>query len=572
MSEQTTTTQAFTSVPEKLGNEVLTIFKSTEGLILGACLVGFVTLSVLGNGTKKGKLARGRFGGNREKRAARKLALKQMDQKKRNAVSLYIGQPLRDLLGRSDTQTLYLPDAQRGIAVCGGPGTGKTYSVINPALRSAIDQGHAMLLYDFKYPSQSGKNDGSSQTEQIVGYAERAGYDISFFCPGFKESAVCNPLDFLQPRHGLPAEADAETARQMSLVMNRNFRMFSTDKEDPFFGPAGDQLVTAIFMLAKSSDYADMMMCQALLSVEDLVKRLQAAELNPWIRAAFGQFLSVGKSEKTVASIAGTANIIFSRFIMPAILSAICGKTTLPLDLDRKQLIVFGMDRERRDVVGPLLATVLHMIVNRNVAKGRDSPLVLSLDEVPTLYLPTIVNWLNENRSDGLVSILGFQNIVQLEEVYGKKFKSILGGCATKAIFNPQEPDSAKHFSEYLGEEEIHFKQKSHGSSGGKGSSNVSDQDRTRKLFEPSQFLKLPKGRCILISPGYENKEEASIPLNQMIKIPAADIRFADESVADWEAIRAGFVVNSSQRTPNKTALCDRYEASDQLIPMPQKV
>lgn len=572
MSQQTNTTQAFTSIPERLGNEVLTIFKSTEGLILGACLIGFVTLSVLENGSKKGKLARGRFGGNREKRAARKLALKQMDQKKRNEVALYIGQPQVDWVGRSDKKTLYLPDAQRGIAVCGGPGTGKTFSVINPALRSAIDQGHALLLYDFKYPSQAGNNDGSSQTEQIVGYAERSGYDINFFCPGFKESAVCNPLDFLRSRHGLPAEADAETARQMALVMNRNFKMFSQDKEDPFFGPAGDQLVTAIFMLAKSSAYADIMMCQALLSVDDLIKRLQAADLNPWVRAAFGQFLSVGKSEKTVASIAGTANIIFSRFIMPGILSAVCGKTTLPLDLDRKQLIVFGMDRERRDVIGPLLATVLHMIVNRNVTKGRDSPIVLSLDEVPTLYLPAIVNWLNENRSDGLVSVLGFQNIVQLEEVYGKKFKSILGGCATKAIFNPQESDSAKHFSEYLGEEEIHLKQKSHGSSGGKGSRNVSDQDRTRKLFEPSQFLKLPKGRCILISPGYENKDEASLPMNQKITIPAADIQAAKESVADWEAIRAEFIVSSPQQAPNKTDLIDRYKAADQLMPLPQKI
>ncbi len=479
-SVQTTQTEIASSPIAMPKIEVPPMLKSSNGLMLTGGIAAFAALSVLSNNNKKkAKLATSYFGGHKEKCRARKTALKQIRARKRNAVALYLAKPQSGLLDR-DEQTLYLPDAQRGIAVCGGPGSGKTYSVINPCLRSAIDQGFPMILYDFKYPSQFGELDGSSQTEQIVGYAEKAGYQINFFAPGFKESDVCNPLDFLR------SPSDAETARQLGTVMNRNFRMLAQDKEDPFFGPAGDQLCEAVFMLAKSSPFPDVMMCQAILSMDKLVERLQAAHLDYFIKASFGQLISVGKSEKTVSSIVGTANIIFTRFMKPSVLAAFCGKTTLPLDLKGKQLLVFGMDRERRDVVGPLLATVLHMIVNRNVARGRKEPLILSLDEIPTIYLPSIINWLNENRSDGLVSILGFQNIVQLEEVYGKKFKSVLGGCATKAIFNPQEPDSAEMFSKYLGEEEVHFSQKSHGSSGGKGSTNVSEQDRTRKLFEPS--------------------------------------------------------------------------------------
>lgn len=249
--------------------------------------------------------------------------------------------------------------------------------------------------------------------------------------------------------------------------MNKNFKLMAADKEDPFFGPAGDQLAEAVFMSAKSSQYPDIMMCQAILSLEDLIGRIQAAkDLNPWIRASYGQLLSVGKSERTVASIVATANIIFSRFMKQGVLGAFCGETTLPLDLKGKQLLVIGMDRQRRDVVGPLVATVLHMIVNRNVTQPRKDPLVLVLDEVPTLYLPALVQWLNENREDGLVTILGFQNLVQMEKAYGKELaRAILGGCATKAIFNPQELDSAKMFSEFLGDKEINYKQRSRGQS-----------------------------------------------------------------------------------------------------------
>ena len=269
-----TATLAQTSIALPREDQILNAFKSPEHLMLGAGVLAFIALSVAGNRTKKAKLATGNFGGAKEKRNARKIGLKQMKAKKRNSVALYIGKPKDIIVGSRDRQTLFLPNAQEGIAVCGGPGKGKTYSVINPCVRSAIDQGYPVILYDFKYPSQNGICDGSSQTEQIVGYADKHGYRINFFTPGFKESDVCNPLDFLR------SPSDAETARQLGTVMNRNFRMLAQDKEDPFFGPAGDQLCEAVFMLAKSSPYPDVMTCQAILSMDKLVERLGAAQLD----------------------------------------------------------------------------------------------------------------------------------------------------------------------------------------------------------------------------------------------------------------------------------------------------
>jgi type IV secretory pathway TraG/TraD family ATPase VirD4 len=120
------------------------------------------------------------------------------------------------------------PDAQRGIAVCGGPGSGKTFSVIDPAVRSAINQGFPIILYDFKYPSQ---------TSRIAGYAAENGYNVRVFAPGYPESDVCNPLDFLKE------DTDSLMARQMAEVLNKNFSTGGANKsEDPFFTQAGDQL------------------------------------------------------------------------------------------------------------------------------------------------------------------------------------------------------------------------------------------------------------------------------------------------------------------------------------------
>jgi type IV secretory pathway TraG/TraD family ATPase VirD4 len=545
---------AQTSVTPLLNSN--TIFKyatSSNGLLVMGCLVALGAIALFGQG-RKTKVATGHLAGSAERNAARTQAIDQISKGQKNSVGLYIGRPT--LIGKPP---LYLPDAQRGIAVCGGPGSGKTFSVIDPALRSVIDQGFPLILYDFKYPTQ---------TERIAGYAKSQGYDVRVFAPGFPESDTCNPLDFLED------QMDSLMARQMAEVLNKNFSTGSINKsEDPFFTQAGDQLTEAIFMLAKGTEYPDIMMCQALLSMDNLAERIQAKadaeQLNTWVYSSFGQLLSVAESEKTVASIVATANSNFTRFIKQDLLGAFCGETTIPLDLHGRQLLIFGMNRERRDVVSPLLATVLHMIITRNVVQKRDKPLVVSLDELPTLYLPSLVQWLNENREDGLVCLLGFQNMAQLEKTYGKELsRAILGGCATKAIFNPQEYESAQMFSEFLGEEEIQTKQKSKGTSAGKGNTNVSDQDKTRKLFEPSRFLKLPTGQCILLNPGYRNKQESGVPLHQKISLPRGEIRLVEKSQSLWEQTRKRLKHDRVNRQKiSEKDLIQRYKFAEKFFP-----
>jgi type IV secretory pathway TraG/TraD family ATPase VirD4 len=152
-------------------------------MMLLACLglIGLIAL-VGRTGGKKGKLAKGYFGARWEKAAAKRVALKQMQGRKKNAVSVWVGTPTQNPLGK---QPLYLPDAQRGMAILGAPGTGKTVSVIDQVVISVIEQGFPAILWDFKYPSQ---------TSRLAAYAVKNGYQLHIFAPGYPESEVCNPL------------------------------------------------------------------------------------------------------------------------------------------------------------------------------------------------------------------------------------------------------------------------------------------------------------------------------------------------------------------------------------------
>lgn len=560
---------AVTSSLSNTGSSLMQSLSGSNGLMLLAVVAAVVVMGILGQGgNPKSQIARGFLAGSREKAAARKRAKVQLKAKRHNAVTLYVGSPRRTRDGKvvSSASTLWIPDAQRGTAVCGAPGSGKTFSIINPAIRSAVDEGYPVILYDFKYPDQ---------TELIAAYAVKHGYSVKVFAPGYPESEVCNPLDFLD------GPDDALSARQIAMVMNRNFALNASSSEDKFFADAGDQLTQAILMLAKSMPAPDLLMASAILNLDELPKRLQAAkkrgyqdwEMNNWVYMAFSQLLQLGGSEKTVAGVIGTASKVFSRFLSPELVSAFCGDTTLPIEMEGKQLTIFGLDRRKREAISPLTATILHMMVTRNVTKQRNDPLVLAIDELPTLYLPYLTQWLNENRSDGLVTIIGFQNLTQLEKAYSREVsRSILGGCATKAIFNPQDQDSARWFSDYLGEEQISIKQKSKSNGKGGGSTSTSDHLQKRHIVESAQFNKLPTGKCVFINPAYARKEEEAIPLIHKVRIPKPDIRSETWSKGKWPKLRERLIQQSGQTFKDdalsKRQMEDRMAIAAEYFPL----
>lgn len=590
-SKQVILAQATTSTV----NQLIASLKSPSGLILLGCLVAVAAFQVLGGGAKKGKVATSYWGGAKEKAVAAKRAKKQMAKVSRNNVALYVGTPpqIRERLHEewrlkglvkdatsawqkqldklfSSNPTLYVPDAQRGIAALGAAGSGKTFSVIDPLIRSALDQGFPMCLYDFKYPAQ---------TKRAVAYAMKRGYTVRVFAPGFPESEVCNPLDLIKD------EEDAIAAGQLSNVINRNFdRSGGNGGGDKFFEEAGDSLIEGILLVTKAvktltgeHKYCDLMMAQAILSLDQLPERLLAAsqgKLKVWTTRPLSQLISVKDSDKTVASIIGTAQRIFQRFLKKDFVGAFCGQTTLPLDLDGKQLIIFGLDRNNRDIVGPLLAAILHMIVSRNVSRTvpRLDPLVVVLDELPTLYLPALVNWLNENREDGFCGILGYQNISQLEKAYGKELaQAIVGGTATKFIFNPQDPTSAKLFADYLGEQEINFHSKSRSTGKGGGSQSFNEQNQKRFLLEPAEFLKLGTGKAVVINPAYVRKSEAYVPLIQKVLVPQVDIDQMSWSEKKWEMIRPRLIQANSMSVTDeerRQQFEERRALAEQLFPV----
>lgn len=578
-------------------------------LTLGFIFIVFLNLAP---SKSKVKLANSSWGGSAEIAKARRKAKKQIANPTRNKVTLYLNLD-EDVRARTEAfwekigwqnpvkvvpkkrekgeakptpdkkiPTFYLPDAQRGIYVGGAAGSGKSFTSADPLYRSAVDQGFPLVLYDFKYPEQS---------QRIAAYAAARGYQVEVFAPGFEESCTCNPMHFIKD------ENDSIAAAQMAKTINANTNLEGGKKEE-FFENAGNAILEGILLLTKAvprllvnldpqtfadaegmpNEYAqsfdDLITAQYLLALPDVAKRLAQAQaqgiIAGWMGIPFQQAVSVKEAEKTISSIVATASAVFRGFIRRDFVTALIGKTNIHQRIEGKKLMIFGLDNINRDVVSPILASILHMTVRNNIygKVKRNDPLIVGLDEIATMRLPSLVNWLAEGREMGFCGILGVQLFNQLEKTYGKEIaRTIFGNCATKFIFNPQENEAAKMFSDMLGETEITYYTKGNSSSSSKGggsSGRSRTQHRTKKhLFEPAQFTRLKTGRCVVINPNYERGEEAYLPILQSIKIRQEEIAHQQWSVDNWDTLLDHII---SSRPQAKENIGDRDSRLHQML------
>lgn len=542
-NESSTQPQLIQTLPEPLQDMAQTLHQSGMGTMLVGLLLLAGAMQLFSS--KRGKLSTGRFAGRAERWAAQAMAKKQQRPQRPHQVALKAG-------------NLAIPNAQQSLAVAGAPDSGKTFSIIDPAIRASIAQGFALVIYDFK----------GSQLEAHAAWAASQGYQVSILAPGQPYSDVCNPLDFLAD------ETDSLMAAQLAQVLQKNTQRDGAYRDNDFFTSAGTNLVEAVMLLAKLTPYPDLLMASKILNLSELPTRIQAAGeaglIPPWTLESFSQLMASDGADKQIAGIIATAQRTFKTFTGKQLFSSFCGKTTIPLVFTGKQVLFLQVDIQKRDAVSPLLAAALHLVVSQNFAQPRKTPLVIALDELPTLYLPDLPKWINEFRSYGFVGLLGYQNFAQLQHIYGRDLsRALFAACGTKVFFNPKDRETAQEFSSYLGEKDVKF----YAHSRGRGGYNRSEQFQRVPLLTPDQILKLDQGECILINSAYKGSGEASVPLRTRVKIPQREIRTQQRSVALWHGqVRDRLIQRATQRQPAADLNHEnevRQEIAERLFPLP---
>ena len=115
-------------------------------------------------------------------------------------------------------------------------------------------------------------------------------------------------------------------------------------------------------------------------------------------------------------------------------------------------------------------------------------PVCFMLDELATLgHLPAVENAVGLAAGYGIQLVTVFQDVAQMRDLYKGRWASFIGNAGVRALFNLDDFDTAKYWSDFMGGNLVETRstqQDMHGLSGG---SNVSEA--MRPLFPPEKIM-----------------------------------------------------------------------------------
>ena len=568
-------------------DSVVKVFQKTNELPMMIPFVCFLVIFAIFAmmSPPKSKLTRARWAGRAEKIALVKTAQEQLNNPKVKATCLYSGSYWKwQMWGvipyiwtwiTGNPPSLFVPFANLSLEVVGRAGSGKTFSVIDRVLASAIERGYPILLYDFK----GGKNAIGGQIPFIATYAARHGYKVRIFAPGREYSCIINPLDYMKDNR------DMTTAKTIAETFHANLRA-DAGKTDGFFGPAGKRLLYALFMLAKGTIYPDLAMAFAFMKLTNLPQRLKhLSTLNLkhfpfWVEVGFSQLIQVAEAEETSGGILAGAADLLTEFMQYDLLGSFLGNTNTSLCLQSKEILIFQNDRNRKKVISPILGGNAEMALNLNLGDQREIPLVCSWDEISTLTIPILTELPNLDRSKGYCGIYGYQTIPQLEKRYGKDgAEEMRASIGCSFWFNPGKSDkTASTFSNHLGKKEVIIRQKSTSHNGRQGvQRSYSDRSELTPLLNKDDFTSFGEGECVYINVACKNKHRADMPQHiKRIRVPLSDQIREKQCKKIWSKKMLPKIVKRETKERGNIDLEQqiklRIALADKLLPLPPEL
>ena len=358
----------------------------------------------------------------------------------------------------------------RGTWVVGMPGSGKTFSIIEPFIRQHSEKGFALVLYDYKFPSLAtklyyhylkNKNAKDSKMPKgmkfnminfvdveysrrvnpiqlkyinnLVAASETAETLLESLQKGKKEGgggsdqffqtsavnflAAC--IYFFCNWEKEPYDKDGNMLIAEKVQDKQTLRMIPTGR---VFYKMGNEVEPAYWL----GKYSDMPHILSFLN-ESYQTIFEVLETDNEVAPLLGPFQTALKNRamEQLEGMIGTLRVYTSRLATKESYW-IFHKDGDDFDLkvsDPKNpsYLLIANDPEMESIIGALNALILNRLVTRvNTGQGKNIPTSIIVDELPTLYFHKIDRLIGTARSNKVSVTLGFQELPQLEADYGK--------------------------------------------------------------------------------------------------------------------------------------------------------
>ena len=394
-------------------------------------------------------------------------SFEQMEQKVENQYSVNI--PMRYYYkGKFRKGWVNIVNPFRGTWVVGTPGSGKTVSIIEPCMRQHCAKGFSMVVYDYKFPTLAQKLYYHYSINKKAGKTPK---DCQFNMINFVKVEYSRRVNPIQLKYIGNLAAASETAETLLESLQKgkkeggggsdqffqtsavnflaaciyffcNYEKRPYDKDgnemnydktiDPETGmikptgvvrDAAGNITKPAYWLGK---YSDMPHILSFLNesydtiFEVLMTDTEVAPLLGPFRTAYEN-----NAMEQLEGMIGTLRVFTSRLATKEsywIFSKEGDDFDLKVsDPEHPSYLLIANDPEMESIIGALNALILNRLVTRvNTGQGKNVPVSIIVDELPTLYFHKIDRLIGTARSNKVSVALGFQELPQLESDYGK--------------------------------------------------------------------------------------------------------------------------------------------------------
>lgn len=329
-------------------------------------------------------------------------------------------------------------DPFRGSMVIGVPGSGKSFGVINPAIRQLVGKGFCLCIYDFKFPDlaqiayyhylMKKKNDPNYKHKFHVVNLDKV-----------EHSRRVNP--FKKEYINTLAQAQ-EMAESMVTALQKGGGSGGGGSEAFFTQSAVNFLASTIYYFAtyENGKYSDLPHILAFMnrSYQEIFDTLFTNEELTSLMSPFKSAYE-NKAFDQLEGQVGTVKIFLSRLATKESFWVFSGDEVQLKISDRTDpsILILASNPRTQDINSALYSAVLNRVISQINEKGNLYSGLIA-DEFPTIYIHKVDNLIATARSNKVAVMLGLQEQPQLRQFYKKEvadtISAIMGNILSGAV------------------------------------------------------------------------------------------------------------------------------------------
>jgi hypothetical protein len=391
---------------------------------------------------------------------------------------------------------LYIPKPQQHIWIDGGPGSGKSQSLIKPMIKQAALRGDAGLIYDYEGDPTAENNPILTRvayTAMLEAQDNRHSTKFAFI--NFTDMSRTVRINIFSEKYfALNGESDIAIADlyfgNMAATLLKNLNTSFKEKQDFWYDTALIMTKAVFLRLHKDpvcqqkgfntlphaisiflSDYN--LVFRWLIEDRD-VEMLSSPIITPWKNQAMGQ----------LSGTVSTLQSAFSKLLNPNIYW-VMSKDDFNLDITNKNnpsLLCLGNAQSIKESVAPCLAMIIGCVMKQMNNAGKKKS-IFFVDELPTIIINALDEFIATVRKHFVAVLFGVQDHDQCARDYGEKSAAVLrSNCGNQFFGMTGNEQNARMVSEMFGE--IRRKQVSITNNDERSSHSVSESLQREKVVQ----------------------------------------------------------------------------------------